>query len=206
MSPLPVTLSVMNKFLRKPSLVLGAALFISFVGAVDTSYAQATFQQLVSVPDAPTSDPQSPQNPDAAADQASPDGIALDDSGITSVDAKSIALVSLAARQVELAKSPDGAKSVALDLINENYGWNKTQVSCLNQLWNGESHWNFKAHNYRSGAHGIAQALPATKMEVISTDWRTNPVTQIKWGLAYIKARYSTPCKALRTKHWRGYY
>lgn len=202
MSSLPVTLSVMNKFLRKPSLVLSAALFISFFGAVNTSYAETTFAQLVSVPDGPVADPATPADPTAA----SPDGLSLDDSGITSVDAKSIALVSLAARQVELARTPDGARAVAKTLIDENYGWDKSQVSCLNQLWNGESHWNFKAHNYRSGAHGIAQALPATKMEVVSTDWRTNPVTQIKWGLAYIKARYSTPCKALRTKHWRGYY
>lgn len=200
MSPLPVTLWFMNKYLRKPILVLGAAFFISFVGAVDTTYAQATFQQLVSVPDSPVADPA------PSTDSPAPDGISLDDSGVTSVDAKSIALVSLAARQVELAKTPTGAKGVALDLINENYGWNKSQVSCLNQLWNGESHWNFKAHNYRSGAHGIPQALPATKMEVISTDWRTNPVTQIKWGLAYIKARYSTPCKALQKKHRSHYY
>ena len=79
-------------------------------------------------------------------------------------------------------------------------------MSCLNALWNGESHWNFKAHNYSSGAVGIAQALPGNKMDVVATDWRTNPVTQIKWGIRYIKIRYGTPCKALATTHWRGYY
>jgi membrane-bound lytic murein transglycosylase MltF len=66
-----------------------------------------------------------------------------------------------------------------------------------------ESHWNYKAHNTRSGAHGIAQALPASKMNVVSTDWRTNPVTQIRWGLRYISIRYETPCKAL-AKHNRS--
>jgi hypothetical protein len=131
----------------------------------------------------------------------------LDLSGISSVDAQSIALVSVSARQIELAKTPDGARAVATTLVNEFYGnWNNSQISCLNQLWTGESHWNFQAHNYRSGAQGIAQALPPTKMEIVSTDWRTNPVTQIKWGLSYIKARYGTPCTALSKKHRSHYY
>ena len=133
--------------------------------------------------------------------------VTIDFNGVQSVDASSLALVALAAKQVQLAKTPVGAQQVAKELIASQYAsWNSSQVSCLNQLWNGESHWNFQAHNYRSGAHGIAQALPADKMEIIATDWRTNPVTQIKWGLSYIKARYGTPCKALAHKHWRGYY
>jgi len=63
-------------------------------------------------------------------------------------------------------------------------------------LWTRESHWNYQAHNYRSGAHGIPQALPASKMDLIADDWRTNPVTQIRWGLRYIESRYDTPCGA----------
>ena len=81
-------------------------------------------------------------------------------------------------------------------IMKDEYSWGEKQFSCLNRLWTKESHWNYKAHNYRSGAHGIAQALPATKMEIISSDWRTNPVTQIKWGLTYIADRYETPCGA----------
>ncbi len=194
---------------RNPRVVIGAAFFITFIAAVDTTYAQASFTQMVTVPDnfpALTISPGTPgdtQNPGAPTTQ---NGITLDANGVSSVDAKAIALVSLEARQVDLARTPDGAKLVAKNLIADSYNWNSTQVSCLTQLWNGESHWNFKAHNYRSGAHGIAQALPATKMEIISTDWRTNPLTQIKWGLTYIKARYGTPCTALKKKHRSHYY
>jgi hypothetical protein len=114
--------------------------------------------------------------------------------------------VALLARQVELARTVTGAKYVARTIMSDEYSWGDDQYSCLNRLWTRESHWNYQAHNYRSGAHGIAQALPASKMEVISSDWRTNPVTQIRWGLRYIEARYSTPCKALaKFKHSRYY-
>ena len=194
---------------RNPRVVIGAAFFITFIAAVDTTYAQAAFTKMVTVPDnfpELTISPGTPgdtQNPGSSTTQ---NGITLDANGVSSVDAKSIALVSLEARQVDLARTPDGAKLVAKNLIADSYNWNSTQISCLTQLWDGESHWNFKAHNYRSGAHGIAQALPATKMEIISTDWRTNPLTQIKWGLTYIKARYGTPCKALKKKHRSHYY
>jgi len=114
--------------------------------------------------------------------------------------------VALLARQVELARTVTGAKYVARTIMSDEYSWGDDQYSCLNRLWTSESHWNYQAHNYRSGAHGIAQALPASKMEIISSDWRTNPVTQIRWGLRYIEARYSTPCKALaKFKHSRFY-
>jgi len=100
------------------------------------------------------------------------------------------------ARQVELARTPSGAKYVARTIMETDYSWGADQYGCLNRLWTKESHWNYKAHNYRSGAHGIPQALPAIKMEVVGSDWRTNPVTQIRWGLRYIDIRYETPCKA----------
>jgi hypothetical protein len=100
------------------------------------------------------------------------------------------------ARQVELARTPSGAKYVARSIMETDYSWGADQYGCLNRLWTKESHWNYKAHNYRSGAHGIPQALPAIKMEVVGSDWRTNPVTQIRWGLRYIDIRYETPCKA----------
>ena len=107
-----------------------------------------------------------------------------------------MALVADISQQVELARDPFGAKKVTKALMNVEYEWGDDQYACLNHLWTKESHWNYKAHNYRSGAHGIAQALPAVKMEVISDDWRTNPVTQIRWGLRYIEIRYETPCDA----------
>jgi hypothetical protein len=116
---------------------------------------------------------------------------------------KDLALVSAASIQVELARSPFGAKKVAQDILFNEYGFKQVQYDCLEKLWTEESNWRYKAHNKRSGAHGIAQALPANKMDVVSTDWRTNPVTQIRWGLRYISIRYETPCKAL-SKHKRS--
>ena len=107
-----------------------------------------------------------------------------------------LALVSAVSRQVELARTPLGAKKVAKSILLNEYGFSEKEYKCLNSLWTKESHWNYKARNARSGAHGIAQALPASKMNVVSTDWRTNPVTQIRWGLRYIDIRYETPCDA----------
>jgi hypothetical protein len=116
-----------------------------------------------------------------------------------------LALVSSVSRQVELARTPLGAKKVAKSILLNEYGFSEKEYKCLNSLWTKESHWNYKARNKSSGAHGIAQALPASKMNVVSTDWRTNPVTQIRWGLRYISIRYETPCKAL-AKHKRSNY
>jgi hypothetical protein len=116
-----------------------------------------------------------------------------------------MALVAVISEQVELARTELGAKKVAKAIMNTDYSWGDDEYSCLNRLWTKESHWNYKAHNYRSGAHGIAQALPAVKMEVISDDWRTNPVTQIRWGLRYVEARYDTPCEAW-AKFKRSHY
>jgi len=117
-----------------------------------------------------------------------------------------LALVSAISAQVEMARTPIGAKKVAQAILAEEYGFDDSQFSCLNSLWTKESHWNYKAHNYRSGAHGIAQALPAEKMSVVGTDWRTNPVTQIRWGIRYITMRYDTPCKAWSKWKSHRYY
>lgn len=125
--------------------------------------------------------------------------------GVT-VSSNELALISLASNQVELARKAPGAQLAAKQIMASEYGWNARQYGCLKTLWNHESHWNYKAHNYNSGAHGIAQALPATKMEIIATDWRTNPVTQIRWGLHYIDVRYSTPCNALSHFNQRRSY
>jgi hypothetical protein len=72
----------------------------------------------------------------------------------------------------------------------------RSQFYCLSQLWKHESGWRYKARNPYSGAYGIPQSLPASKMRSAGADWRTNPRTQVKWGLKYIKGRYGTPCGA----------
>ena len=107
-----------------------------------------------------------------------------------------MAIVADLSRQVELARTKSGAKKIAKEIMKSEYKWGNSQYTCLNKLWTRESHWNYQAHNKRTGAHGIPQALPAIKMDVVSDDWRTNPVTQIRWGLRYIDIRYETPCKA----------
>jgi hypothetical protein len=117
-------------------------------------------------------------------------------SSSATVSASAMSLVSSASASVELARDPDGAREVAKSLMEEKYGWGDKQYACLDDLWIKESNWNYRASNKRTGAHGIPQALPATKMDSAGTDWRTNPVTQISWGLRYIDVRYDTPCKA----------
>jgi hypothetical protein len=117
-------------------------------------------------------------------------------SSSATVSASAMSLVSSASASVELARTPDGAREVAKVLMADKYGWGDKQYACLDGLWTKESKWNYRASNKRSGAHGIPQALPATKMESVGTDWRTNPVTQISWGLRYIESRYETPCGA----------
>jgi hypothetical protein len=75
-------------------------------------------------------------------------------------------------------------------------GFDLQQFACLEKLWQKESSWNEKARNKSSGAYGIPQSLPASKMASAGGDYLTNPATQIKWGLGYIKDRYNTPCSA----------
>jgi hypothetical protein len=75
-------------------------------------------------------------------------------------------------------------------------GFGIDQFPCLEKLWSHESGWNHKAENKGSGAYGIPQALPGSKMGSIAPDWRNNPATQIKWGLGYVRGRYKSPCGA----------
>ena len=169
-----------------------AAAMAFFMMVVEPTYASANMQFYVTIPSEATT-PQPASDSDSPVD-TTPSLLELD--GVKNVDASTMALLSLAIRQVESAREPQGAKQVAKALIAEKYQWGERQYECLNNLWTKESNWNYKARNKVSGAHGIAQALPATKMEIVGTDWRTNPVTQITWGLKYINERYDTPCKA----------
>jgi uncharacterized protein YabE (DUF348 family) len=77
-----------------------------------------------------------------------------------------------------------------------NAGFGEDQWSCLYNLWMRESGWRTTAGNPSSGAYGIPQSLPASKMATYGADYLTNSQTQISWGLNYIKARYGTPCGA----------
>ncbi|QSY51294.1 MULTISPECIES: transglycosylase SLT domain-containing protein [Streptomyces] len=70
------------------------------------------------------------------------------------------------------------------------------QFQCFSNIVNNESTWDYTATNSSSGAYGLVQALPGTKMASAGADWRTNPATQIKWGLSYMNERYGSPCGA----------
>ncbi|MFB2583561.1 coiled-coil domain-containing protein [Herbiconiux liukaitaii] len=102
--------------------------------------------------------------------------------------------------------SPDESKAYAESIMPE-YGWGNDQYQCLVRLWIGESGWRANAYNESSGAYGIPQSLPASKMASAGADYVTNAMTQIRWGLTYIEGRYDTPCGALsfwnnQSPHW----
>jgi hypothetical protein len=86
------------------------------------------------------------------------------------------------------------------------YGWGATQFACLRNLWTRDSSWRWDAQNGASGAYGIPQALPGSKMASFGADWQTNPATQVKWGLGYIKSADGTPCAAWTSENRNGYY
>ncbi len=96
-------------------------------------------------------------------------------------------------------------RTIARALLVE-FGFSVDQFSCLDPLWSGESGWRINADNPSSSAYGIPQALPGSKMSSAGADWATNPVTQIRWGLGYIRDRYGSPCGAWSFKQGHGFY
>lgn len=101
--------------------------------------------------------------------------------------------------------SPAGAQATARGML-AGRGWGDDQFSCLVSLWNKESGWNYQAYNASSGAFGIPQALPGSKMSSAGADWETNATTQISWGLGYISGRYGDPCGAWSHSQSTGWY
>ncbi len=96
-------------------------------------------------------------------------------------------------------------RNIARALLGD-FGWSQDQFGCLDLLWIRESNWNPLAHNSSSGAHGIPQSLPGSKMATVGADWYANPVTQITWGLGYIQDRYGSPCSAWGHSQASGWY
>ncbi|WP_022884158.1 hypothetical protein [Glaciibacter superstes] len=101
-----------------------------------------------------------------------------------------------AAEALRAANTPDGARAIAREMAASQYGWGESEFSCLDQLWQKESGWSVSAMNASSGATGIPQALPGSKMASAGPDWATSAATQISWGLGYIAGGYGTPCSA----------
>lgn len=104
------------------------------------------------------------------------------------------------------APVPSGdSRSIARSMLS-SYGWGDDQWGCLDSLWQKESGWNHLAMNPSSGAYGIPQSLPGSKMATAGADWQTNPATQIRWGLGYIQGRYGSPCGAWAHSQANNWY
>ncbi len=137
-------------------------------------------------------------------------GAAATGAGRSLVDVARQQVVAEAARKQAIAER--ASRNVVRDprayarLLVQQRGWSASQFTCLNLLWNRESGWNYRAMNPSSGAYGIPQSLPGSKMASVAPDWRTNPATQIKWGLNYIAERYGTPCGAWAHSESVGWY
>ncbi len=110
-----------------------------------------------------------------------------------------------AAPAAPITVDPNSAQGIARGMLAAR-GWGDDQFSCLVKLWTKESGWRVNAENRSSGAYGIPQALPGSKMASAGADWRTNPATQISWGLGYIAGRYGTPCGAWGAFQAKGWY
>ena len=122
-------------------------------------------------------------------------------------DARAAKARALAAARASRYRAPRVAygspRAIARTMLAER-GWSD-QFGCLDSLWSRESGWNVYAAN-RSGAYGIPQALPGSKMASAGSDWRTNPATQIRWGLGYIASSYGSPCSAWHHSQTHGWY
>lgn len=107
--------------------------------------------------------------------------------------------------EAEKRKYEGTPREVARNLLPD-HGWSDGQFGCLDKLWTRESRWKYDADNPTSSAYGIPQALPGYRMAEYGSDWRTNPVTQIKWGLDYIEDAYGSPCGAWAHSEDKGWY
>jgi hypothetical protein len=144
---------------------------------------------------------------DTAVDEANKAAVAHDSAvaAAAKAAAEAAAQAQAAAEALARANTPDGARATAQSMMASKYGWGGDQFQCLNSLWNRESGWNYQAYN-SSGATGIPQALPGSKMASAGSDWATNAATQIAWGLDYIARGYGTPCGAWGHSQSYGWY
>ena len=97
-------------------------------------------------------------------------------------------------------------REIAAQMMRNWYGWGADEFACYDRIITQESRWRVSADNPRSTAYGIPQALPGKRMAAYGADWRTNPATQLAWGLNYVETRYGTPCKAWSYKRVHGWY
>jgi hypothetical protein len=108
--------------------------------------------------------------------------------------------------QQPTASAPSGSPQQIAEQMLSQFGWSSGQFSCLQPLWALESGWNIYASNPSSGAYGIPQALPGSKMASAGPDWQSDAATQIRWGLTYIQGTYGSPCAAWSHEQADGWY
>jgi hypothetical protein len=104
------------------------------------------------------------------------------------------------------APVPSGSPQQIAEAMLGSFGWSASQFACLDPLWALESGWSVTAYNAGSGAYGIPQALPGSRMASAGPNWQTNAATQIRWGLEYIKGTYGSPCGAWDHEQATGWY
>lgn len=109
-------------------------------------------------------------------------------------------------RQTSASAPASGTPEQIAQAMLSQFGWSSDQMSCLEPLWQRESGWEVSAYNAGSGAYGIPQALPGSKMASAGSDWQTSAATQIKWGLGYIQQIYGSPCAAWSHEEADGWY
>ncbi|MER5514471.1 MULTISPECIES: transglycosylase SLT domain-containing protein [unclassified Streptomyces] len=97
--------------------------------------------------------------------------------------------------------SASSAQTIAHKMIPD-----AAQFNAFSKIVSHESGWNPSATNSSSGAYGLVQALPGSKMASAGSDWKTNPATQIKWGLDYMNSRYGSPTAAWSFWQANGWY
>jgi hypothetical protein len=110
-----------------------------------------------------------------------------------------------AAPETAVAQVPSGTPQRIAELMLVQFGWSG-QFSCLSALWGQESGWSVYAENPSSGAYGIPQALPGSKMAAAGANWQSDAATQIRWGLGYIRASYGSPSAAWGHEEAAGWY
>nr|WP_244636854.1 lytic transglycosylase domain-containing protein [Frigoribacterium sp. CFBP 13712] len=134
--------------------------------------------------------PPPPPEPEPVVTEEADDSVAADASTASTSKSASPAPAPAAG-----TPDPGSAKAIAAGMVSAR-GWGTGEYDCLVSLWNKESGWNVYASNGSSGAYGIPQSLPGSKMATAGADWQTNPATQITWGLNYISGVYGSPCGA----------
>ncbi|MFE2910227.1 lytic transglycosylase domain-containing protein [Kitasatospora indigofera] len=215
------------------TIALAGAATLSLALPQDGGTAEAattvTSASVDALPAAPTAEESAQAEADAAAKQrAEADAAAAAQAAQAQADADAKAQADAAAAQAQAqAKAQAEAKAKAdaaaaasrsqqRPALNSGSAFTGTpqqiaaqivpagQLQCFNNIIERESNWKVTATNPSSGAYGLVQALPGSKMAAAGADWRTNPATQIKWGLSYMNATYGSPCGAW--KFWQVHH